>query len=66
MRRQRLLCGLVTACISGAAAAQAPCIDESITPAFEEQRLVNMLPGTTVPAPRLIMEASGFDKFGPT
>jgi pyrrolidone-carboxylate peptidase len=65
MRRQRLLCGLVTACISGAAAAQAPCIDESITPAFEEQRLVNMLPGTTVPAPRLIMEASGFDKFGP-
>ena len=48
-----------------AAFAQAVCIDESITPSFEERRLVNRLPGTDVPAPQLIMEASGFDKFGP-
>jgi hypothetical protein len=45
--------------------AQSPCIDPAVTPSFEEQRLVNMLPGTTVPAPQLIMEASGFDTFGP-
>ncbi|MBO0765116.1 MAG: hypothetical protein J2P50_11075 [Hyphomicrobiaceae bacterium] len=41
------------------------CIDEAITPSFEEQRLVNKLPGTDVPAPQRIMEAAGFQDFGP-
>jgi len=65
MRSQRLLWGLITASLSGGALAQAPCINETITPSFEERRLVNLLPGTTVPAPQRILEASGSDKFGP-
>jgi hypothetical protein len=32
---------------------------------LEEQRLTNMLPNTTEPAPTLIMRASGFDGFAP-
>ena len=65
MRNQRLLYGLLAACMSGGAAAQAPCIDASVPIVLEEQRLVNMLPNNTEPAPTLIMRASGFDKFAP-
>ena len=65
MRRQRVLYGLVAACLSGGALAQAPCIDESVPIVLEEQRLVNRLPENTEPAPTLIMRASGFDKFAP-
>ena len=65
MRRQELLYGLVAVSLSGAAAAQAPCIDETVPIVLEEQRLTNMLPNNTEPAPTLIMRASGFDKFAP-
>jgi hypothetical protein len=46
-------------------AASTDCIDETVTPSFEERRLVNRLPGTDVPAPQRIMEAAGFQDFGP-
>jgi hypothetical protein len=56
---------ILAAGVANASFAQDACIDETVTPSFEEQRLVNRLPGTTVPAPTQIMEASGFDVFGP-
>ena len=65
MRTQRLLYCLVAACLSGGALAQAPCIDESVPIVIEEQRLINMLPNNTEPAPTLIMRAAGFDQFAP-
>jgi hypothetical protein len=46
-------------------AASTGCIDETVTPSFEEQRLVNKLPGTDVPAPQRILEAADFQDFGP-
>jgi hypothetical protein len=65
MKRALFTKTLVAAGLCAAGAAQAVCIDESVTPSFEEQRLVNRLPGTDVSTPQVIMEASGFDKFAP-
>jgi pyrrolidone-carboxylate peptidase len=65
MKRALITKTLLAASLCAAGVAQAVCIDESVTPSFEEQRLVNRLPGTDVPTPQLIMEASGFDKFAP-
>lgn len=65
MRRAIFTKTLLVAGLCAAGAAQAVCIDESVTPSFEEQRLVNRLPGTTVSTPQVIMEASGFDQFAP-
>ena len=64
-RRLPAAAALAAGLAVGASASAQTCIDPAVTPSFEEQRLVNMLPGTTVPAPTLIMEASGFNTFGP-
>ena len=64
--RTTLLAGaLCAAGLTCAAPTWAECIDTSVAPSFEEQRLVNRLPGTEISTPQRIMEASGFDKFGP-
>ena len=63
--RRGLFAAVLAAGLASGTPALAQCLDPTIVPSFEEQRLVNMLPGTTVPAPQLIMEASGFDTFGP-
>src|ERR1700741_4061076 len=64
-RRLPVAAALAAGLAVGASASAQTCIDPAVTPSFEEQRLVNMLPDTTVPAPQLIMEASGFNTFGP-
>ncbi len=64
-RRRGLFAAVLAAGLASGAPALAQCIDPTVQPSLEEQRLVNLLPGTTVPAPQLIMEASGFDTFGP-
>jgi len=65
-KRAAIATALLALGLAGTAdAAGTNCIDETITPSFEEQRLVNKLPGTDVPAPQRIMEASGFQDFGP-
>jgi pyrrolidone-carboxylate peptidase len=63
MQRQRLLYGLIAAGISVSATTQAACFDESITPAFEEQRLPLALPGTTEPVSQRLLKGSGLDKL---
>lgn len=65
MRRDPFVIGALAMGLCAAGAAQSACIDESITPSFEERRLVNQLPGTGRSAPEWIMEESGFAQFGP-
>jgi hypothetical protein len=60
-----LLGAMLAANLAHAAPPPAQCVDPTIPLVLEEQRLGNLLPGTTVPAPQRIMEASGFDRFGP-
>ncbi|MGS0896956.1 hypothetical protein ACVBGC_31145 [Burkholderia stagnalis] len=43
----------------------AGCMNTSVAPSYEEQRLVNVLPGVTTPFADQLLAASGFDQFGP-
>jgi hypothetical protein len=65
LRRSAIAVAILALGFAGASSAQGVCIDETVTPSFEEQRLVNRLPNTTEPAPTRIMEAAGFQDFGP-
>ncbi|WP_244119606.1 hypothetical protein [Burkholderia gladioli] len=47
------------------AAAYAGCMDATVAGSYEEQRLVNLLPGNTTPFADQILAASGFDGYGP-
>ncbi|MGF6649508.1 hypothetical protein OKW34_000070 [Paraburkholderia youngii] len=47
------------------AQAYAGCMNTSVALSYEEQRLVNVLPGNTTPFAEQILAASGFDHFGP-
>ncbi|WP_322074785.1 hypothetical protein [Burkholderia cepacia] len=47
------------------AAQYAGCMNTGVTPSYEEQRLVNVLPGTTTSFADQVLVASGFDQFGP-
>ena len=65
-RLGQALIGVVLAVgMASTASAQTICIDESIQPSFEEQRLVNLLPDNPVPVSQQIMERTGFENFGP-
>ncbi|WP_323120527.1 hypothetical protein [Burkholderia alba] len=46
-------------------AAYAGCMNTGIALSYEEQRLVNTLPGVSTPFADQILAASGFDRFGP-